>query len=177
MRRRWICRLAAVLVLGGCAAAAPPAPAPEMRTIPGVPAFAAQVRNDDCGSVALASLLGHAGIAVTPGEIDAAVYEPRLGGTLLPDLERFAAVAGAKPQSGRGGADTLRRLLRAGRPVLVPIDLGWGLWRRPHYVVLYGIGEEGFLMHLRHGESRTMALAEFEARWSRLGRLYLYLEP
>ena len=84
--------------------------------------------------------------------------------------------AGATPRSGRGTLDDLRQLLRAGRPVLTPIDLGWGLWRRPHYVVLFGVGDDGLLMHLRHGETRTMAWSEFERRWSVLGRLYLYLE-
>lgn len=148
-----------------------------MQIIAGIPPFGEQTRGDDCAGVALASLLGHAGITVAPAEIDAAVYDPRLGGALLPDLERFAADAGARPRSGRGGVEDVRRLLTSGRPVLVPIDLGWGLWRRPHYVVIQGMSPESFLLHVRRGEIREMWLAEFERRWAGMGRLYLYLEP
>ncbi|MCM2264887.1 MAG: cysteine peptidase family C39 domain-containing protein [Desulfuromonadales bacterium] len=172
----WLCRLTAIVMLGGCSMAGRSAPSPGWLVIPGVPEFQAQERGDDCAGVALASLLGHAGIVVNPAAIDAVVYEPRLGGALLPDLEKYAVEVGAKPNSGRGSLDDLRRLLRAGHPVLAPIDLGWGLWRRPHYVVLYGVGEGEFLMHMRQGETYTMPAAEFERRWSGMGRLYLYLE-
>lgn len=174
--RFWLCRLVAIVMLGGCSMTGRPVSSPGLLVISGVPEFQAQERGDDCAGVALASLLGHAGIFVTPAAIDAVVYEPRLGGALLPDLEKYAVEVGAKPISGRGGLDDLRRLLRAGYPVLVPVDLGWGLWRRPHYVVLYGLGEGDFLMHMRQGETHTMPAAEFERRWSGMGQLYLYLE-
>jgi len=172
--RQWLSLAAAALLVGGCAAAPSPA---DLRIIPGVPAFQEQTRRDDCAGVALASLLGYAGIIAAPAAIDAAVYEPLLGGALLADLEKFAVGAGASPRSGRGSLDDLHQLLAAGSPVLVPIDLGWSLWRRPHYVVLYGVGDDKFLMHLRHGAIRTMTMAEFSRRWSTMGRLYLYLEP
>jgi len=166
----------AALLLGGCAAAPRPVPPADLQIISGVPPFQEQTRRDDCAGVALASLLGHAGITVAAADIDAAVYEPLLGGALLPDLEKFAASAGASPRSGRGSLDDLSGLLRAGRPVLVPIDLGWSVWRRPHYVVLHGVGPAGFLMQVRQGETRILPAAELERRWSGMGRLYLYLE-
>jgi hypothetical protein len=170
--------LVVVAVLYGCGVAGGPLPPAELLVIAGVPAFEAQARDDDCAAVALASLLGHAGVLMAPAVIDAAVYDPRLGGALLPDLERFAVGAGGvRTHSGRGTVGELQRLLRAGHPVLVPIDIGWSLWRRPHYVVLHGFGDAGFLMHLRRGETRVMPVAEFERRWALLGRLYLYLEP
>ena len=169
--------MAAALLLWGCAAAGRSLPAADVQIIVGVPPFGEQTRGDDCAGVALASLLGHAGVAVPAAEIDAAVYDPRLGGALLPDLERFAAKVGAKPRSGRGSVAQMHRLLQAGRPVLVPIDLGWGLWRRPHYVVVYGAGVDSVLMHVRRDDVREMLLSEFERRWSAMGRLYLYLEP
>src|SRR5512139_1008361 len=173
---RWFCGLAAALILGGCSPAVQSTPRPELMIIPGVPPFQMQLRDDDCSSVALASLLSHAGVSVLHADIDKAVYEPKLGGTLLPDLEKYAVAVGARPHSGRGSVSELRRLLRAGRPVLVPIDLGWSLWRRPHYVVVYGTSDAGLLMHLRNGESRTMGLTEFDRRWATMGRIFLYLE-
>lgn len=168
--------MVAVAFLCGCTAAIRPTSTAELLVVPGVPAFHEQGRSDDCAGVALASLLGHAGMVIAPAVIDAAVYDPRLGGALLPDLEKFAASTGVRPRSGRGSLDDLRQLLRAGRAVLVPIDLGWSLWRRPHYVVVYGFGDDEFLMHLRYGETGTLPATEFARRWSLMGRLYLYLE-
>ena len=176
MTLRWLGMAAAAVLLNGCAMTGRPVPSSGLLVISGVPAFEAQERDDDCAGVALSSLLGHAGLTVSPATIDRVIYDQRLRGALLPDLEKFAAAAGARPRSGRGSLDELRRLLRGGRPVLAPIDLGWSLWRRPHYVVLYGVGDDEFLLHLRHGETRTMSGTEFEQRWSVMGRLYLYLE-
>jgi ABC-type bacteriocin/lantibiotic exporter with double-glycine peptidase domain len=173
---RWLCLLAAAGLLGGCAAASVPEPAAALQFVPGVPPFTEQTRGDDCAGVALASLLGHAGVAVPAADIDAAVYDPRLGGSLLPDLENFATGAGTRPRSGRGSIAELHTLLDTGYPVLIPLDLGWGRWRRPHYVVLYGFGDDRFLMHVREGESRVISAAELDRRWAGMGRLYLYLE-
>lgn len=163
-------------MLYGCTLPTRQMPSSELLIIPGVPEFQVQTRGDDCAGVALSSLLAHVGLTVSADEIDNAVYEPKLGGTLLPDLERYAAAVGARPNSARGTLEDVRQLLHAGRPVLVPIDLGWSMWRRPHYVVLFGWGEDAILMHMRHGETRTMTSSEFERRWSSMGRLYLYLE-
>lgn len=168
--------LLAVLLLAGCAAGGRSATPAGMVIIPGVPAFQEQTRHDDCAGVALASLLEHAGVTVAPAVIDAAVYDRRLGGALLADLENFAAQAGARPRSGRGTLIELRRLLDAGVPVLAPIDLGMGPWRRPHYVVVFGRNDESFLLHLRAGETVAMTGEEFDRRWSAMGRLYLSLE-
>ena len=167
----------AALFLGGCTAVPDTAPPTDLQVIPGVPPFAEQSRRDDCAGVALASLLAHAGISVPAEAVDAAVYDRRLGGALLADLENYAAAAGAVPRSGRGSLDELRQRLASGRPVLVPIDLGFAVWRRPHYVVVFGYGARSVYLHLRAGQSVEMADAEFERRWSAMGRLFLYLEP
>lgn len=177
MIRLWLCWAGAAATLCGCAPTAQQLPSSDLLVIPGVPEFQAQTRGDDCASVALASLLAHAGFTASPADIDDAIYEPKLGGSLLPDMERFAASTGAKPRTGRGTLEEVRLLLHAGRPVLVPIDLGWSVWRRPHYVVLFGFGDGAFLMHVRRGETRTMTSSEFDRRWTSMGRLYLYLEP
>ena len=166
----------AALFLSGCAASFSPEPPADMLVIRDVPDFQAQTRSDDCGGVALASLLSHAGIIVPAATIDAATYDQRLGGTLLADLENFALTTGARPHSGRGDLDSLRQLLRSDLPVLVPIDLGFGPWRRPHYVVLFGFSPHQFLLHLRASESVYMAAEEFDRRWRTMGRLFLYLE-
>jgi len=147
-----------------------------MTIISGVPVFAGQVRDDDCASVALASLLAHAGHHASPSAIDREVYDLRLKGSLLPDMENYAAGQGATPRSGRGDLEFLRDRIIKGTPVLMPIDLGWGAWRRPHYVVVYGFGNDNFLLHMREGEPAVLNVDELERRWAKLGALYLYLE-
>lgn len=176
MTRRGCTWLVAVVLLSACASIPDVSGREGVTVIAGIPDFAEQLRRDDCAGVALSSLLAHAGLTVSPAEIDTAVYDPRLGGALLPDLERFSAKAGATPRSGRGSMAEVRSLLASGRPLLVPLDMGWGPWRRPHYVVVYGFGPETFLMHLRHDETLNMPAAEFDRRWAGMGRLYLYLE-
>jgi len=166
---------ACLLFLAGCVSHTI-TDAPGMLVIPGVPAFAGQQRTDDCASVALASLLAHAGHPASPIEIDQAVYDTKLKGSLLLDLENFAARRGAITHSGRGDLALLRQQLEQGRPLLLPIDLGWGLWRRPHYVVVFGYDKEHFLLHLRSGESPVIAAEKLEQQWSRAGHLYLYLD-
>jgi hypothetical protein len=127
--------VAVAVILDGCKTAVLPVPSPELLMIPAVPESKAKVEGDDCAGVALVSLHGHTGMSGSPTDIDADAYAPRLSGILLPDLEKFAAGAGARASPGRGSLDDLPQLPSAGRAVLVLIDLGWGLRRRPHYVV------------------------------------------
>jgi len=141
-----------------------------------VPEFAAQIRGDDCGSVALASLLTHAGFQVPVATIDQYIFDPIIGGSLLPMMENFVIDLGAKPQTGRGDLKFLRTRIVAGKPVLLPIDLGWGAWRRAHYVVVFGFGPENFLLHERQGKTVIMKAAELKQRWQKMGFLFLYLD-
>ena len=172
--QRLLAAVVLLLSLTGCSLA--PAASSKMIVIPDVPVFAPQIRNDDCGSVALASLLEHAGYTVSPAVIDRHIYDPLLRGSLLPDMENYAAGLGAQTRSGRGDLAWLRARLTGGVPVLVPIDMGLGIWRRPHYVVVFGFDPQSFLIHQRQGAPSTMSAAELDRRWEKMGRLYLYLE-
>lgn len=171
-------RLTAILLMTVLTACAAPRSVDQtgMYVISGVPPFSAQVRNDDCGAVALASLLEHAGDPVPAEVIDREIYDPTLRGTLLMDMENYAARRGAAPHSGRGDLDLLRELLAADHPVLLPIDLGISVWRRPHYIVVFGYDQNHFLAYLRQGELARLTAADLDRRWRKTGRLYLYLE-
>jgi hypothetical protein len=109
-------------------------------------------------------------------EITAAVYLPALGGSLLPDLENFARAQGFATRSGRGDLALLRREVDAGRPVMLPVQLGfWGV-SRPHYVVVYGYAGEQFLAHAGTREGVWLSAPDLLSRWDRMGRLFLLLE-
>lgn len=148
---------------------------PGLHLVESVP-FRAQESRDDCGPAALASLLDHRGRHLSVAEVTRVVYTPALGGTLLPDLENFARSQGFSTRSGRGDLALLRRQIDAGRPVLIPVETGIWVATRPHYLVVFGYGEQGFLAHAGTLKGVFVASDDLLDRWEKMNRLYLYLE-
>ncbi|MFO7983812.1 MAG: cysteine peptidase family C39 domain-containing protein [Desulfuromonadales bacterium] len=166
--------LAVTALLGACS----PLRAPEAGNLVvslDVPYYEQQ-RRDDCASAALASALAYANAPVPPAQIDEAVYDPRLDGALLADLENFSRELGMETRSGRGNLETLRGIVREGHPVIIPIDMGWGPLRRPHYLVIFGYGKSDFAAHAGTRADIRITAEELQSRWRRMGRLYLYVK-
>jgi ABC-type bacteriocin/lantibiotic exporter with double-glycine peptidase domain len=147
----------------------------ELRLIPGVP-HRAQQAADDCGPAALASMLAFRGREVPVADIAAAVYTPALGGSLLPDLENYARRLGFATRSGRGEQALLRQSIDAGQPVLIPIETGFSVYSRPHYLVVFGYDPKRYLAHAGSAGTVFIAAADLLPRWERMGRLYLILD-
>ncbi|MEZ4483461.1 MAG: cysteine peptidase family C39 domain-containing protein [Syntrophotaleaceae bacterium] len=145
------------------------------RVIAGVPFYAQQGRYD-CGPAALASLLAQRGASVSLAQIRAATYTPSLQGSLLPDMENYARGLGYGTRSGRGDLALLRRMIDAGTPVLIPLEMGRWALTRPHYLVVFGYDDRDFIVHAGKQPEMTIAAAELDRRWQKLNRLYLYLE-
>lgn len=148
---------------------------PGLRVISGVP-YRPQEQRDDCGPSALASLLAYRGREVSVAEIARAVYDPRLGGSLLPDMENYARQQGFGTRSGRGDLDLLRQAIDAGRPVVIPIETGFWRLSRPHYLVVFGYEPRRFLAHAGVREGAFIDADDLLRRWEKMNRLYLYLE-
>jgi len=148
---------------------------PGLHLVEDVP-FRAQESRDDCGPAALASLLEHRGRHLSVSEVTRAVYTPALGGSLLPDLENFARAQGFVTRSGRGDLSLLRQQIDSGRPVLIPVETGFWVATRPHYLVVFGYGAEGFLAHAGTQEGVFVKSDDLLARWEKMNHLYLYLE-
>lgn len=167
-----------LLLAGGCT------PFQQMNWSPGQPGlqfieavpFRPQEQRDDCGPSALASVLAHRGREVPVADIARAVYEPKLGGSLLPDMENFARQQGFATRSGRGDLELLRQAVAAGRPVVIPIETGFWHISRPHYVVVFGYDQRRFLVHAGVREGVFIDADELFLRWEKMNRLYLYLE-
>jgi ABC-type bacteriocin/lantibiotic exporter with double-glycine peptidase domain len=176
-----ICRLLLVLTVflaSGCTPFQQHHWSPEqsgLRVITGVP-FRPQEQQDDCGPSALASVLAYRGQSVPVAEIANAVYDPRLGGSLLPDMENYVRQQGFATRSGRGDLALLRQAIDAGRPVVIPVETG--IWRvsRPHYVVVFGYDQRRFLAHAGVQEGVFIDADDLLRRWEKMNRLYLYLE-
>jgi len=138
--------------------------------------FISQTQVNDCGPVALASVLAFHGRDTSLDEVTRAVFTPVLERTLLPDMENHARKLGFSTSSGRGDPDMLRRRIDAGTPVILMLEMGGRMFSQGHYVVVLGHDPEGFLMHV--GTSADMFLPESELieRWEPMNRLYLVVE-
>lgn len=130
-----------------------------------------------CGPAALATLLGHSGIEVTPEALSEQIYTPGLQGSLQAEVSAAARRHGRMAYAVPEDLEALLRELSAGRPVLVLQDVGLGLAPRWHYAVLIGFDRDAGTVTLRSGTQRRLVqtLASFEASWTRAGRWGLLL--
>jgi ABC-type bacteriocin/lantibiotic exporter with double-glycine peptidase domain len=133
----------------------------------------------DCGPAALVSVLSFYGRAVDIGTVRQAVYTPKLKGTLPMDMESYARSAGFGAGSGPGSLGALRTAVRRDRPVICLLDLGFGPWRRPHYVTVIGFDDvnKALIMHDGRTPHRVARYDSFDASWGRTGRWMLVVEP
>lgn len=138
--------------------------------------FTPQMQDNDCGPAALVAVLASRGHHSTLEEISAAVINPVLNRTLLPDMENYARERGFSPITGRGDSDFLKQRIDAGVPVILLLDLGRMGASQGHYVVVVGHALGGFVVHAGTAANRFVPQEWLEQRWRRMNNLYLYLE-
>jgi tetratricopeptide (TPR) repeat protein len=161
------------LLASGCAVrpASPrahPSRAPvELADVP----FFAQERYA-CGPAALATVLVHSGVPVTPDALVSRIYLPGRQGSLQVELVAAARQLDRVPYVIEPTLEAIRAELAAGRPVLVLQNLGIGWVRRWHYAVVVGSDEDAGTFTLRSGTKRrvTTGAKRFEATWNRAQR-------
>jgi hypothetical protein len=121
----------------------------------------------ECGPAAMATVLSHTGVAVTPDALMAQVYVPSRHGSL--QVEMLAAPR----RWGRVGyllapryADVLREVA-AGNPVVVLQNVG----EQWHYAVLTGFDYERGDLYFRSGTDArlVMPFTAFERTWMKSG--------
>ena len=144
--------------------------------IPSVPFFA-QTENQ-CGPAAMATVLSHTGLAVTPERLADQIYLPSRQGSLQVDM------LAAPRRWGRVGyllapryADVLREVA-AGNPVVMLQDVG-EFFTQWHYAVLTGYNYERGDLYLRSGtEPRlVMPFTAFERSWMKSGYWAMVVTP
>jgi ABC-type bacteriocin/lantibiotic exporter with double-glycine peptidase domain len=139
--------------------------------IDGVP-FVKQDR-EQCGPASLASVFFYYGVSIQTDVISKSIYDPKLRGSLITDLENFARRQGFRTESGRGTVEKLKEFIRQRKPVIVLIDQGFWIISRPHYLVLFGYNQEGFIAHNGETPSRLYGYADFRKMWDKIGSTYL----
>jgi hypothetical protein len=172
--RRW--QLVAWLsVLGGCAAQstwAPGAGPIELEAVPFFPQTEFQ-----CGPAALATVLAHAGLALSADELTREVYVAGLRGSLQPELLAATRRQGLVPYVLDGDGPSLGAELASGRPVLVLQNLGVGRWPVWHYAVVVGLGERDVVLRSGAEPRRIERAARFRKSWERAGRWAMVVAP
>lgn len=125
-----------------------------------------------CGPAALATVLVHSGVDVTPQQLGSRVYVPDRHGSLQAEIIAATRSEGRVPYVLPGHLAPILAELRAGRPVLLLQNLGMVRWPAWHYAVLVGFDPEAEKFLLRSGVTRReeRRAVSFLASWDRGGR-------
>ena len=126
-----------------------------------------------CGPASLVSVFGYYGLTVDQDTIARDVYSEKLRGALITDLEDCARSHGFQTHLGRGSTDDIKAALREKKPVIVLVDLGFWVITRPHYLVIIGYSDKGFIAHTGYESGETFPYAEFGMIWAKKGSVYL----
>jgi len=132
-----------------------------------------------CGPAALAGVYAYWKRPADLDRLTDRVVLHKLGGTLPMDMERAAKEDGFRTATAHGDRRLLFDSLKRDVPVICLLDLGFGLYQRPHYVTVVGFddGNGLFIVHDGVTQDRTMTYEQFEKAWSRAGRWLLVITP
>jgi ABC-type bacteriocin/lantibiotic exporter with double-glycine peptidase domain len=181
IRTRLFLLLCSALLITGCAAGNFESLRPGIehrgRYIERVPFY--RQTESTCGPAALAGVLAFWGHPVNQERITARVYLRDLRGTLPMDIETYARESGFQSESFSGTLDRLRETIRKGIPVICLLDLGFGPYRRPHYVTAIGFDDENRVLISHDGLNRDQVTGydEFDKAWKRAGRWMVVIRP
>lgn len=174
-----------IAVLAGCAQLVPqtvalrsdwPAGVPQTVELASVPFFPQE--DYQCGPAALATVMTHSGVAVTPDPLVSQVFLPARQGSL--QIEMLAAPRRYGRVSyplRRHYADLLREVA-AGNPVIVLQDAGL-MWTQWHYAVVNGFDYPSGTIYLRSGTNprQEMPFTAFERSWMAGGYWAMVVTP
>ncbi len=121
--------------------------------VPDVPYFP-QVENQ-CGPAALATLLVHRGLDVTPEELREKLFIPEKGGSLAIELMARSRQYGLLAYTLQHNAADLLTELEDGNPVLVLQNLGFNWLPQWHFAVAIGYDLNSNRIQLRSGENEN----------------------
>ncbi len=135
-----------------------------------VPFFA----QDDyhCGPAALATVLVHGGVTVTPEQLVSKVYVPDRKGSLQAELLAATRSHGLVPYRLSSSPASMLQEIGDGRPVLLLQNLGFERWPIWHYAVLVGFDARRSTFLLRSGavSRHQVSGSRFLRSWQRAGR-------
>lgn len=128
--------------------------------------FTPQTYNQ-CGPSSLVTLFSFWGKDIPLEEIASQVYSPQLNGTLLFDMERFAASQGFHAETYNGSIDDLEERLSNGYPLILFLDRGILNLKIGHYTVVFGFNHDDRYVLANWGDEQEKVIT-----YSQLGRLW-----
>jgi ABC-type bacteriocin/lantibiotic exporter with double-glycine peptidase domain len=145
--------------------------------IAGVPFY--RQEENSCGPAALASVASFWGQQVNAEQIKVKVYLPELRGTLPMDMERYLHDEGFETTSFAGTLDGLKTRIRKNVPVICLLDLGFSLYRRPHYITVIGFDDANRVIIAHDGVTANIVIGyeKFMKAWDRAGNWMLVALP
>lgn len=145
--------------------------------IEGVPFY--KQKEYACGPAALAGVLAFWRHPIELDQITVRVYMPELRGTLPMDMERFAKDAGFKTEASTGTLDALKASVQSNVPVICLLDLGFSVYKQPHYVTVIGFDDAHRVVIMHDGitRDRLMPFDEFNTAWERAGKWMIVIRP
>lgn len=126
-----------------------------------------------CGPASLSSVMSYYGVRIDQQEIGKSTYTATLQGALISDLENFARGKGFETALGQGSVETVKEFLNRKKPVIVLVDLGIWFVSKPHYLVITGYTERGFIAHSGYKASQLYDYEKFTKIWEKIGNTYL----
>ncbi len=130
-----------------------------------------------CGPAALAMVLKHAGVMITPAELQPLVYIPQKEGSLQLEISAASRRFNRIPYLIQPDLGALIAELQAERPVLVFQNLGLERFPIWHYAVAIGYSALDDEVILRSGttQRQIMPARRFMNTWERAGRWALVI--
>ena len=128
-----------------------------------------------CGPASVSSVMAFYGVETDQHQIGKAVYSDAIKSSLITDLEAFAREKGFKTRLGRGRVEDLKALIDQKKPVIVLLDFGFWVVSKPHYLVVFGYNDKGFIAHDGDKARELFDYGKFDAAWEKMGRSYLLI--
>lgn len=126
-----------------------------------------------CGPAALSSVLSYYGSNVFQEEIGKVVFDKRFKGALITDLKKYSENLGFNAEFSTGDISKIKHFIDQKKPVIALIDIGFFVFSRPHYVVVFGYDDEGFICHTGFKANEKIKYDKFEKMWVKFGKTYL----
>jgi len=132
-----------------------------------------QQKGDLCGPAALSSVLSHYGKIISQDEIGKVVFDKRLKGALITDLKKYSEDLGFNTEFSTGDISIIKNFIDQNKPVITLVDIGFFVFSKPHYIVVFGYDDEGFFCHTGFDANRKIKFSKFEKIWGKIGNTYL----
>ncbi len=130
-----------------------------------------------CGPASLSAVLSYYGIEVSQEDIGKEVYNPKLKGALITDLENYARRKGLRAETKVLNLKEIKSYIDQGIPPILLVDLGRFWISIPHYVVVVGYDGDVFYLHTGYEDRKPIKAKEIDRIWSRMGRTALIVYP